>query len=127
MPILACVADYALDMTNPYASGRSWTPNEEKTASVLVHVISIFFEVLAPIIAYVTLRDKGPFINHNTKESINFAITVLIIYGLFAISIVGWLIFWVIPIYSTVFRLIAAVKSSQGEFYKYPLTIRFIK
>ena len=127
MPILVCSADYALDMTNPYASGRDWTPTEEKTAAILVHAISIIFEVLAPIIAYVTLRDKGPFINHNTKESLNFAITVLIIYAIFAISIIGWLFFWVIPIYSTVLRVIAAVKSSQGEFYKYPLTLRFIK
>jgi uncharacterized Tic20 family protein len=43
-----------------------------------------------------------------------------------AISIVGWLFFWVPMIYWTVMHIIAAFKAAQGEFYKYPLTIRFV-
>lgn len=127
MPILQRDAGYALDMSNSYQSSRPWTPNEEKTAAVVLHSVSIFFEFLAPIIAYVTLKDKGPFIAHHTKEQLNFAITLVIMYVVLAISIVGLLVIWLVPIYSTVFRIIAAIKSSQGEFFKFPLTIRFVK
>jgi uncharacterized Tic20 family protein len=44
-----------------------------------------------------------------------------------AISIIGWLLLWVPPIIWLVFRIIAAFKTSQGEFYKYPLTLRIVK
>ncbi len=114
-------------MTNPYSSGRDWTPAEEKTASVLVHALSIPFEFLAPIVAYVAFKDRGPFVNHHSKEALNFSLTMLIAYAVLAISIVGWLVIWAVPFYALVWRVIAAGKASQGEFYKYPLTIRFIK
>lgn len=127
MPILARVAGYALDMTNPYASGRDWAPNEERSAAVVLHAVSIVLELIAPIAGYAILKDKGPFIQHHAKEQLNFALTILIIYAALAISIVGWLIFWVVPVYATVFRIIAAAQASQGNFYKFPLTIRFIK
>ena len=114
-------------MTNPYASGRSWSPEEEKVAAVLVHALSIPFEFLAPIIGYAAFKDRGPFISHHVKQALNFSLTMLIAYAVLAISIVGWLVIWAVPLYALVWRIIAAVKASQGEFYKYPLTIRFIK
>jgi len=44
-----------------------------------------------------------------------------------AISIVGLLFLWILPIVWIVFRLIAAFKAGQGEFYKIPIAIKFIK
>ena len=114
-------------MTNPYSSSRAWTPEEEKVAAVLVHVVAIFFEWIAPIVGYIFLKDKGPFVSHHAKESLNFSITVAIMFAVLAISIVGWLIIWAVPIYWVIMRVIAALKTSQGEFFRYPLTIRFIK
>ena len=43
------------------------------------------------------------------------------------VSIVGWLVIWALPIYYVIFRIIAAYKASLGEYYKFPLTFRFIK
>ncbi len=114
-------------MTNPYASGRAWTPEDEKTAAVLVHALSIPFEFLSPLIGYLAFKDRGPFVKHHTKEALNFSLTLLIAYVVLAISVIGLLVIWAVPVYALVFRIISAVKASQGEFYKYPLTIRFIK
>ena len=94
--------------------------------AVATHVISIFFEGLAPLIAYVLFRDKGTFLGHHVKESLNFAITMVLVAIVLALSIVGWLIIWALPIYYVVFRIIAAVKTSQGEFYKFPFILRLI-
>jgi uncharacterized Tic20 family protein len=44
-----------------------------------------------------------------------------------AISIIGIVLLWLPPIIWFVFRIIAAFKTSQGEFYKYPLTLRIVK
>jgi uncharacterized Tic20 family protein len=114
-------------MSNPYETARPWTPQEEKVAAVIVHVAAIFFEFFAPIIGYIFLKDKGPFVLHHAKESLNFSLTVLIIAILVAITIVGLLFLWVVAIYWTVCRVIAALQTSQGKFFRYPLTIRFIK
>ena len=114
-------------MSNPYENARAWTPDEEKLAAVLLHVAAIFFEFLAPIISYFFLKDKGPFVLHHAKESLNFSITVLLITVVLAISIIGWVIIWAVPAYWVICRIIAALQTSQGKFFKYPLTIRFIK
>jgi uncharacterized Tic20 family protein len=51
---------------------------------------------------------------------------MLLVMVVLAISIIGWLLLWVPPIYWFIMRVIAAVKAAQGEFFKYPLTLRFI-
>jgi uncharacterized Tic20 family protein len=43
-----------------------------------------------------------------------------------AVSIIGWVLLWLPPVLWIIFRIIAAIKTSQGEFYKYPLTLRLI-
>ena len=115
-------------MSNPYETARPWTPQEEKVAAVIVHAAAIFFEFFAPIIGYLFLKDKGPFVQHHAKESLNFSITVLLIGIVLAISIIGWaIIWWALPAYWIICRVIAALQTSQGKFFRYPLTIRFIK
>jgi uncharacterized Tic20 family protein len=60
------------------------------------------------------------------RESLNFGITMLLAVFVLLISIIGWLLLWVPPIIWIILRLIAAYKTSQGEFYKYPLTLRLV-
>ena len=111
---------------NPYAS-KNLTPDNEKLLAVVAHLLAIPFEFLAPVIGYFVLKGKGPFITHHVKESLNFGINMLLVMVVLAISIVGWLIIWVPPIYWFIMRVIAAIKAAQGEFFTYPLTIRFVK
>lgn len=113
-------------MSNPYASDN-FSPDTEKLLAVIIHALAIPFEFLAPIIGYFVLNKKGPFISHHVKESLNFSITMLIVVVALAISIVGWLLLWVPPVYWLIMRIIAAMKAAQGEFFRYPLTIRLVK
>lgn len=114
-------------MTNPYASSSEFTPEQEKLWSVLVHILGIFFEFFAPLLGYLLFKAKGPFVGHHMRESLNFGITMVVAAIVLALSIVGWAIIWALPIYWTIFRIVAAYRASQGEFYRYPLTIRIIK
>lgn len=112
---------------NPYASNSPLTPDMEKTWAILQNVAAIFFEGLAPLIAFLVFNGRGPFITHHVKESLNFGITMVITAVVLVVSIVGWLVIWALPIYYVIFRIIAAYKASLGEYYKFPLTFRFIK
>lgn len=111
--------------TNPYAS-NDLTPGNEKLFATGIHLLAIPFEFLAPVIGYFVLRGKGPFITHHVRESLNFAITMLLVIVVLAISIIGWFLFWAVPVYWFILRVIAAIKAAQGEFYKYPLTLRLV-
>jgi uncharacterized Tic20 family protein len=113
-------------MSNPYASSNL-SPESEKLWAVALHLLAIPFEFLAPLIGYFILKDKGPFVSHHAKESLNLGITVVLAAIVLAISIVGLLFLWILPIVWIVFRLIAAFKAGQGEFYKIPIAIKFIK
>ena len=112
--------------TNPYASGKM-SPESEKLWSVAIHLLAIPFEFFAPLIGYFLLKDKGPFVSHHAKESLNFGITIALAAVVLVISFVGLLLLWALPIVWIVFRLIAAFKAGQGEFYKIPIAIKFIK
>ena len=112
---------------NPYASNKPLEPQTEKLLSVLVHLLAIPFEFFAPVIGYLVFKDKGPFIAHHVRESLNFSITMLLLVIVLAISIIGWFLLWVPPIIWLVMRIIAAFKASQGEFCNYPFTLRLIK
>lgn len=110
-----------------YAKPINLTPENERLFAILTHVAGIPFEFFGPLVGYLIFNGKGPFITHHVKESLNFGITMALWTILLAISIVGWLIIWAVPVFWIIFRIVAAVQASQGVFYKYPLTIRFIK
>ena len=114
---------------NPYATpGGNMSPKDEKIAAVLVQVVPIFFlELIGPIVGYVVLRDRGPFIKHHVTESLNFSITVLLLTVVLFLSIVGLILLWAIPAYIVVMRAIASYQASQGQFYRYPLILRLVK
>ncbi len=103
------------------------SPQTEKAWAIASHLLAIPFEFFAPLIGYLVFNGKGPFISHHVRESLNFGITMLIAVVVLAISIIGWLLLWLPPVIWIIFRIIAAYKTSQGEFYKYPLTLRIVK
>ena len=112
--------------SNPYQA-QKLTPDQEKLWAIGIHLLAIPFEFFAPLIGYFVFRDSGPFISHHVKESLNFGITMVIAAVALAISIVGWLIIWALPIVWVIFRIISAMKAAQGEFYKIPIAIKFLK
>lgn len=113
--------------SNPYATNQPLQPQTEKVLAVVTQLVPIIFEFFGPLIAYLVLKGRGPFITHHVRESLNFGITMVLVYVVLAISIIGWLFFWVPPIYWTIMRIWAGLKASEGEFFRYPLTLRLLK
>ena len=115
---------------NPYMSEPTpWTTNQEKLAAVFVQLLPVFgLELIIPLIAYFTIKENGPFIKHHTVESLNFGVSMVIyavpVYLVLIFSIVGWWLFWLPPIVVVILRIIAALKTATGEFYRYPMILR---
>src|SRR6184192_3173779 len=116
--------------------------DESKSASdvriwnVLCHATALagFFvpwagHILGPLIIWLVKRGDSPEIDAHGKESLNFQISMLIydaIAAILCIILIGIPILIALWVLNTVLVIIASVKAGQGEFYRYPFTIRLI-
>jgi len=86
--------------------------------------------LLAPLIIWLIKREDHPFINKQGKEAVNFQITMFIILAISAILcllLIGFAFLIIIGLLMVIFPIVAAVKSNNGEDYRYPISIRFIR
>ena len=96
-------------------------------AGIVVPVVGC---VVGPLIIWQIKKDEFGFVGDQGKEAVNFQITILIyliVSGLLTFLCIGFVLLPAVGIFDFVFMLIAAVKANDGEHYRYPLTIRFIK
>lgn len=121
------------DSQNPY--GGSYTPQplrpeDEKLWATLIHIGGIPFGFIASLVGYLVLRDRGPFIKEHTRVALNFQLTMLIGYvlgGVLTIIVIGTLVIAAVGIVIIVFSILAAIAANRGQYYRYPVSIEFIK
>jgi len=104
---------------------------------MLCHVIALcgfigipFGNILGPLVVWLLKREEDPFIDAQGKEALNFQISMTI-YALVSLILIfiliGFVLLFAIAIVNIVLVIIASIKAYNGESYRYPLTIRFIK
>jgi len=85
--------------------------------------------VLGPLVVWLTTRDKYSFADDQGKEALNFQLSMLV-YTLACIPLiclcVGALLMAALHILNLIFIIVAGIKASNGEAYRYPLCIRFL-
>lgn len=116
--------------SNPYQAATPLSPADEKLWALLVHLGGIFFNFLPALIGYLVLKDRGPFVRQHTATALNFQITLVIAYvvgAVLSVIIVGLLVIFAAGIVNIVFSILAAVAANKGEYYQYPLAIKFVK
>lgn len=108
---------------------RTWTALCH--ASALLGVFLHFpGHVLAPLIVWLLKRDESPEIDAHGKEALNFQISMLIynvVAAVFCLVLIGFVFLAILWVLNAVFVIIAAIHASEGKFYRYPMTIRFIQ
>jgi len=108
---------------------RSW--NALCHASALLGVLVHFpGHLLGPLIVWLWKRDESPEIDAHGKEALNFQISMLIynvIAAIFCLVLIGFLFLAVLWVLNAVFVIIASIQASDGKFYRYPMTIRFLQ
>lgn len=89
-----------------------------------------FGHILGPLVLWLVKKQEFPIVEDQGKESINFQIS-LTIYGVGAAILtlvgVGFILGIVLVVADVVLVIIAAVRANEGELYRYPATIRFLK
>ena len=75
-------------------------------------------------------RGDSPEIDAHGKEALNFQISMLIynvVAAVFCLILIGFVFLAILWVLNAVLVIIAAIQASDGKFYRYPMTIRFIQ
>ena len=102
----------------------------DKIWSMLSHLSALLgVGFVLPLVVYLAMRRESEYVAANAREALNFHISVLI-YSLCCIPLVFILIgiplLIVLGLGSLVLAIIATIKASNGQCYRYPLTLRFV-
>jgi uncharacterized Tic20 family protein len=109
--------------------------SSDKTLAVLAHVAPFLgVPFLLPFIIYLVKRDESAYVAAHAKEALNFHLSMLL-YVVCTLPLVlvtcGLFAYLAFPLYiaiaglSFVCAIVAAIRTSEGGFFRYPLTIRF--
>lgn len=112
------------------ASSAGAPTSEERTLGMLAHLLAIVSHFIGPLIVWLIKKDQSKFVDHHGKEVLNFMLTVCIAWLIcipLALVGVGILLAPVIGVVALVFLILAAVAANNGQYYRYPLSIRFLK
>src|SRR6266404_2696738 len=111
------------------ASVRTWCAFIH--ASALLGVFLHFpGHLLPPLILWLIKRGEAPELDAHGKEAVNFQISMLIynlVAAVFCLVLVGFVFLAILWVLNAVFVIIASIQASDGKFYRYPMTIRFIQ
>jgi uncharacterized Tic20 family protein len=119
-----------------YSPQTSLQTQEQKQMGLFLHISQLANIILPPagiiipIVIWQTQKDKMPALDAHGKMVTNWLISSLIYWvvsGVLAIVLVGFLGMLALIIMGIVFPIMGAIKANNGEFWEYPLTIKFLK
>ena len=115
--------------TSPIAPPSANPSSDDKNIATVTHLGGTVFSFVPGLLVWILKKDDSAYLADQAKEALNFQITILI--ASFAAAILMWLLigFILLPIVwllNVVFCIIAAISTSKGETYRYPLCLRLI-
>lgn len=109
---------------------------QDHTLETLCHLLGLagltgipFANVIAPLILWLWKKDLNPAVDTHGKEAVNFQISMSIYTIVAALTMfvaIGFVLLPAVVITNLILMVIAAIRASRGEFYRYPFTFRFI-
>lgn len=112
--------------TSVSSQSKNWALMTHLSALVMLFGIP---SVLGPLVMWVLKKEEDPYVDFHGKEAVNFNLSFLlyaVAAGILIFVLVGILLLPVVLITWSVFVIIATVKAGADEYYRYPLTIRFV-
>lgn len=110
------------------------SPADERTWGAAAHWSSyvaslVGLSFLGPLVVMLTQGNKSAFVRQHAVESLNFQLSLLIyaiVSGVLILVLVGIFLLIAVGLMWLVFPILATIKASAGEPYRYPLTIRMV-
>jgi len=81
---------------------------------------------LAPLVLWLVTKDKCEFGDDHGREMVNFMISVIVLALISICSVIGVLFLPVLAVIAVISPIRAAIAAGRGEYFRYPMTIRFL-
>ncbi|HET8605233.1 MAG TPA: DUF4870 domain-containing protein [Marmoricola sp.] len=114
---------------------RRLPPDQERLWSGAAHWSALVASVvgglafLGPLIVMLVKGNESVWVRRQAVESLNFQLSVLI-YGIVSVVLclllIGFFLLLALGIFWLVLTILGAVRASNGEDFRYPLTIRMV-
>ena len=105
----------------------------DKTYALLTHLSPMIawvvlgpFTFLAPLVMWLIRRNASVFVDDHGREATNFSLSFLLYHILLGITVVGLVAFPILWIIMVVNQIRAAIAAGNSEYFRYPMTIRFL-
>lgn len=99
--------------------------------AALVFIVGIpFGNILGPLVVWLIKKQEYPLVDREGKKSLNFQISMAIyaiVPLLLIIVLIGIPLLILLGLADLILVIMASVKTSNGEDYNYPLSIKFFK
>lgn len=104
-----------------------------RTLAIFIHISPLFwfvglgpFALLGPLVLWLVGRERSVFVDDHGREAINFMISFFLLHLILAVTVIGlflWPVLWVVALVNLIR---AAVAAGQDEYFRYPVTFRFL-
>jgi uncharacterized Tic20 family protein len=114
---------------------RPLPPDQERLWAMLAHLLSfvaayLFLGFVAPLVVMLVFGPRSAYVRAHAVESLNFNLSWLL-YAIVSVVLIfigiGILMLLALGIAYVVLVVIASIRANNGEFFRYPLTIRFVR
>jgi len=113
-----------------YAAQAPMSESDQRLWATLTPISTLVIGFIGPLVAYLLLKDRSPFLRASTTETLNFSITAtlaVLVSSLLFVVLVGYVLLPLVYVGVIVLSVLAAIAGNKGEVYRYPLTWRVVK
>jgi len=106
--------------------------SDDRILAILSHILAIVpgIGILGPLVIYLVKKDESSFVRDNARESLNFQLTIIILYilsGVLVLIFIGIFLIWIVGILNTILVIVATIRAAEDQVYRYPLSLRLIR
>ena len=114
----------------------SSTSSDERTWALLCHLSALagfvvpFGNIIGPLLVWLLKREGSPLVDDQGKEALNFQLTAtiaLVVSAFLIFIVIGIPLFFAVALFDLIMIVIGGVRANNGEMYRYPINIRFVK
>ncbi len=101
-----------------------------KLLAILANLGGVFFGFIPALVVFLIKKDEPSWVLDSAREALNWQITVMIaamVCVVLMFVLIGIVLFWILMVANLVFSILATVKASEQQAYRYPLSLRLIK
>lgn len=88
-----------------------------------------FGSIFGPLVVWLLKREESSFVDRQGKEALNFQITMLIAFLVSLVLVfvlIGFLLIAAVAIFDLIMIVVAAIKTSEGADFRYPISLRLV-